>query len=122
VLKQNPQYVPALNNLATAYQQEKDPQALEYAEKAYQLAPDSPMIADTLGWILVEQGNLSRGLPLLAAAVSMAPAAAQIRYHFILGLVKAGDKEKARKELEQLLATNKQFSSLNEAKILLKQL
>ena len=38
-LKQAPAYVPALNNLATAYQQEKNPLALEYAEKAYQLAP-----------------------------------------------------------------------------------
>ncbi|SCY55669.1 hypothetical protein SAMN05216420_108138, partial [Nitrosospira sp. Nl5] len=57
-----------------------------------------------------------------AEAVSMAPKVGQIRYHFILGLVKAGEKEKARKELEQLLATDKHFSSVNEAKILLKQL
>jgi Flp pilus assembly protein TadD len=80
------------------------------------------MIADTLGWILVEQGNLTRGLPLLQKAVSLAPDAGQIRYHFAAGLAKSGDKAKARKELEELLATNKQFSSLNEAKILLKQL
>ena len=45
--------MPALNNLATAYQQEKNPLALEYAEKAYKLAPDSPAVLDTLGWILV---------------------------------------------------------------------
>ncbi len=122
VLKQNPKYVPALNNLATAYQQEKDPQALEYAEKAYQLRPDSPMILDTLGWILVEQGNTTRGLPLLQKALSLAPAAAEIRYHFILGLVKSGDKARARKELEQLLAADQNFPQSNEAKILLKQL
>lgn len=122
VLQKNPDYVPALNNLATAYQREKDPLALEYAEKAYKLTPESPEILDTLGWILVEQGNLTRGLPLLQKAASLAPDIGEIRYHFALGLVKAGDKAKARKELEQLLATGKDFPQINEAKTLLKQI
>lgn len=122
VLKQDPNYVPALNNLALAYQQEKDPHALEYAEKANQLAADSPATLDTLGWILVEQGNAARGLPLLQRAATLAPDAADIHYHFVLGLVKSGDKAKARKELEQLLAKGKNFSLIEEARALLKQL
>lgn len=123
VLKQDSKYVPALNNLAWLYQQEKDlPRALEFAEKANQLAPDSSAILDTLGWILVEQGNTARGLPLLQKAITLTPDAAGIHYHFILGLVKSGDKTKARKELEQLLATGKTFSQIEEAKSLLKQL
>ena len=119
LLRQNPKYVPALNNLATAYQQEKNPLALEYAEKAYQLGPDSPAILDTLGWILVEQGNVTRGLPLLQKANSLAPEAMEIRYHLVLGLIKSGDKVKARKELEQLLATGRNFTHINDAKALL---
>ena len=122
ILKQNPKYVPALNNLAWLYQQEKDPVALEYAEKANQLAPDSPAILDTLGWILVEQGNVTRGLPFLQKATSLAPEAAEIRYHFALGLVKSGDKAKARNELEQLLAARKNFPSIDEARTVLKQI
>jgi Tfp pilus assembly protein PilF len=122
VLQQNAKNIPALNNLAWLYQQEKDPRALEYAEKANQLAPDNPAILDTLGWMLVEQGNTNRGLPLLQKAVNVAPEVAAIRYHFVLGLVKSGDKAKARKELEQLLATGKAFSQIEEAKALLKQL
>lgn len=122
VLRQEPKYVPALNNLAWLYQQEKDPRALEYADKAYQLAGDSPAILDTLGWILVEQGNTIRGLPLLQKATSLVPEAAEIRYHFVLGLVKSGDKAKARKELEQLLASGKNFPKIEEARALLKQL
>ncbi len=122
ILRQDPKYVPALNNLATTYQQEKDPLALEYAEKAYKLAEDSPAILDTLGWILIEQDNLARGLPLLQKANSLAPEAAEIRYHLILGLVKSGDKAKARKELEQLLATRKNFTNIDEARTLLKQM
>jgi Tfp pilus assembly protein PilF len=122
ILRQSPDYVPALNNLATAYQQEKDPLALEYAEKAYKLAPDSPAILDTLGWILVEQGNVTRGLPLLQKATSLAPDMVEIRYHLALGLIKAGDKAKARRELEQLLATGKNFRHIDEVETLLKQM
>ena len=122
VLQQNAKNIPALNNLAWLYQQEKDPRALEYAEKANQLAPDNPAILDTLGWMLVEQGNITRGLPLLQKAASVAPEAVAIRYHLVLGLVKSGDKVKARKELEQILATGKTFPQVEEAKTLLKQL
>ena len=122
ILQQNPKYMPAMNNLATAYQQEKNPLALEYAEKAYQMAPDNPAIMDTLGWILIEQGNTGRGLPLLQKAVSGAPEAGEIRYHFAAGLVKAGDNAKARKELETLLSSGKSFPSREKAGTLLKQI
>jgi putative PEP-CTERM system TPR-repeat lipoprotein len=122
VLQQDPKYVPALNNLAWLYQQEQDPRALEYAEKANQLLPDNPATLDTLGWILIEQGNTSRGLPLLQRANSLEPEAANIHYHLVLGLVKSGDKGKARKELEQLLASGKNFPKIDEARTLLKQL
>ncbi|PTR15112.1 putative PEP-CTERM system TPR-repeat lipoprotein [Nitrosospira sp. Nsp2] len=122
VLQQNPKYMPAMNNLATAYQQEKNPLALEYAEKAYQIAPDNPAIMDTLGWILIEQGNTGRGLPLLQKAVSLAPDVGEIRYHFAAALAKSGDKAKARKELEALLSNGKNFPSREEARTLLKQM
>jgi putative PEP-CTERM system TPR-repeat lipoprotein len=122
VLQLDAKNVVALNNLALAFQHEKDPHALEYAEKANALIADNPAILDTLGWILVEQGNTTRGLPLLQKAASLAPAASDIRYHFVLGLVKSGEKAKARTELEQLLASGKGFSKTDEAKVLLKQL
>lgn len=122
VLQQNPKFIPAMNNLATLYQQEKNPLALEYAEKAYQIAPDSPAIMDTLGWILIEQGNTARGLPLLQKAVSLAPDVEEIRYHFAAGLVKSGDKAKARNELEKLLSSGRSFPNREEARALLKQM
>jgi putative PEP-CTERM system TPR-repeat lipoprotein len=122
ILEEHPNDVPTLNNLAWAYQQKKEPAAIEYAEKAYQQAPDSPAILDTLGWILVEQGKTDRALPLLQKAASLAPDAIVIRYHFAVGLFKSGDKTNARKELEQLLATGKSFPGINDAKELLKEL
>ena len=74
-----------LNNLAWAYQQVKDARALETAERAYKLAPDNAAIADTLGWILVEQGNTKRGIEVLQKAVTAAPKIASYRYHLARG-------------------------------------
>ncbi|HSI23342.1 MAG TPA: XrtA/PEP-CTERM system TPR-repeat protein PrsT [Methylophilaceae bacterium] len=122
ILRLNPNYVPALNNLAWLLHQQNDARALGYAEQANKLKPDNAAILDTLGWILVEQGNVARGLPLLQKAASLAPAAPVIRYHLAVGLMKSGDKAKAKKELEQLLASGKNFSQAEEARALLKKL
>lgn len=113
-----PQNPALLNNLATAYQLEKDPRALEAAEKAYKVAPANPSVLDTLGWILVEKGPNPRGLELLQKARTLVPANEEIQFHLGIGLMKAGDKAGARKELEPL-ATSKTFSKPAEAKRLL---
>jgi putative PEP-CTERM system TPR-repeat lipoprotein len=122
VLHQQPQNVGALNNLALAYREENDPRAVETAEKAFQLNAESPPVLDTLGWLLVEQGNTTRGLPMLQKASTSAPNNTEIRYHLALGLVKAGDKVKARTELQTLLAIQQPFAQKDEAKALLDKL
>lgn len=122
VLKKSPNNVLALNNLAWAYQQDKDPRALATAEQALKLAPESPAVMDTLGWILVEKGDLKRGIPVLEQASSRAPEANDIRYHLAFGLNKAGDKAKARKLIEQALANGQPFAQSDEAKEMLKQM
>jgi putative PEP-CTERM system TPR-repeat lipoprotein len=120
VLKVNPNHPVALNNLAWTYQQDKDPRALETAERALAVSPASPEIMDTLGWLLVEQGNTARALPLLQKAVGLSPQALELRYHLAVALNKSGDKLGARKELETLLADNRPFPQLDEARSLLK--
>lgn len=122
LVKRDPNNGAALNNLAWAYQQEKDPRALATAEQAYKIAANNAAVMDTLGWMLVEQGNVERGLPLLQKAVGSNPGAPEIRYHLAVGLHKSGDKKGARKELETLLAQNKPFAQLDEARSLLKTL
>ncbi|MFB9243778.1 PEP-CTERM system TPR-repeat protein PrsT [Massilia antarctica] len=121
VLKDAPAHVAALNNLAWAYQQEKDPRALKTAEKAFELGGNSAAVTDTLGWMLVEQGDTKRGLTLLQKAVALAPEAADIRFHLAAGLAKTGDKAGAKRELERVLAS-KNFAQMEEAKALAKTL
>ena len=122
VLEQNPNNPIVLNNLAWAYQQKKDPSAIDYAERAYKGAPDSPAILDTLGWILVEKGETARAVSLLQKAVSLTPEAAETRYHLAVGLQQSGDKSAARQELEHLLSSGKSFSKIEDAKKMLKDL
>jgi FimV-like protein len=122
IIKRAPNNGPALNNLAWAYQQLKDPRALATAEQAVKVAGDNPSVMDTLGWMLVEQGNTQRGLALLQKAAAAAPALPEVRYHLAVALHKSGDKTGARKELESLLAQNKPFAQQEEARSLLKTL
>lgn len=122
IVKQNPKNVAALNNLAWAYQQEKDPRALATAEQAYPLANQNPGVIDTLGWLLVEQGNMARGLPLLRKAAELAPQAIEIRYHLASALSRSGDKSGARKELAPVLAAGAAFPDIEAARALNKQL
>jgi predicted Zn-dependent protease len=111
-----------LNNLAWAYQQVGDKRALETAELAYKLKPDNAAVADTLGWMLVEQGDTKRGVELLEKAVAAAPKAPAIRYHLAQAWVKAGDKSKAKNELERLLLSDATFPERDAAMKLLNEL
>lgn len=99
-----------LNNAAWVAAQVKDPKALEYAEQASKLAPDNPTIMDTLGVILVEKGDMARGLDLLKKATEAAPKSPGIRLNYASALVKAGQKDAARKELQALQALGDKFS------------
>ena len=112
----------ALNNLAALYQQQKDPRALATAEKAYKLSPKNAATQDTLGWILVEQGQAGRGLVLLRQATAGAPASTTIRYHFAVALARAGDLAQARNILRELLGNTPKFPEAEEAKAFLLRL
>jgi len=111
-----------LNNIAWLSRKTDPKRALELAEKANSLKPDDAEIADTLGSLLLEQGANARGLELLQKAFQLAPDSPDIHYHYAAALAKAGQKEKARRELERLLESKKGFSQEADARSLLEQL
>ena len=76
---------------------------------------------DTLGWMLVEHNNLTRGVAILQKASSAAPWDADIRYHLIQALVKTQDLRAAAKEVEVLAARNRDFPELAAARKLVQK-
>ncbi len=122
VLERQPKDAVALNNVAWAMYQLKDPAALGYAQRAYDLSPSDAAIADTLAQILVEKGDLARGLEVLQKAVAAAPSNREIRYHLAQALVKSGDKAKAINQLQVVIGSGSKFPQEAEAVALLKQL
>lgn len=97
-----------LNNLAWVAGEVGDPKALSYAEKAEALAPANPDVLDTLGMLMVKQGDVAQGLGKVQKAVQLAPNKAEFRLHLAETLIKAGDKVAARKELESLAQASSQ--------------
>ncbi|MEL0210679.1 MAG: tetratricopeptide repeat protein [Novosphingobium sp.] len=72
-----------LNNMAYAQGQlGNTAKALEFAEKAWRVAPAEPAVLDTLGWLLVDTGkDRARGLRLLREAAGKAPGNTTIARH-----------------------------------------
>lgn len=122
IVEQQPSDVSAINNLALMYDQLDDLRSIDFAELAYSLAPESPAINDTLGWVLVKNGDSERAVELLKYASKNAPADSDIMYHYAVALVKTGDKNKALRILYRFVPLNGSYESKNEAELLLKKL
>jgi putative PEP-CTERM system TPR-repeat lipoprotein len=111
-----------LNNLAWLYGEKNDPKALVVAEKAYALFPRSADIADTLGWLHVQKGDVAKGVDILAKAHAMAPGRGDITYRYAAALDKKGDKTEAKVVLKKALSGQASFNERPQAEALLKQL
>ncbi|MEW9900463.1 XrtA/PEP-CTERM system TPR-repeat protein PrsT [Chitinivorax sp. PXF-14] len=122
VSKQSPNNVLVLNNLAFAYQQLKHPGALDVANQALKLAPQNPMVLDTVAMIQLDAGQTKSALDNLQKASAQQKNNLDIRYHLAQAYLKTGNKEKAKQELEAINSSGTSFSQEAEARALLKQL
>ena len=118
-LKAQPQNAQALNNLANAQLKLKDPAALQTAQAAHKIAPQNPLVIDTLGWVLFQQGQTEQALPLLRDARLRAPDNPEIRYHLAKVLFATGRKAEARDEAREALKISDRFDGAVEAQALL---
>ncbi len=122
VLESNPDNVVALNNLAWAHLESDPERALDYARRANKLAPESPEVMDTLGWVLFTQENVEEGLAYLGPARERGPQIPSIRFHYAAALKAAGELGRAQTELQELLSDFDEFPELKEAKALLAEI
>lgn len=121
VLDVEPDNPVALNNIAWVLNELGDPKALQYAERASTLAPLTPSVMDTHGWILVQHGDVTQGLALVRKASNLAPQDADIQLHLAKALLKTGDKAAAKGELQKLAAQTNPSAARAEAQEMLKK-
>lgn len=101
----DPNNAEALNNLAylLAEQGASLDEALKYAEKAVELAPDQPEYCDTLGWVLYRKGIYPSAIKYLERAEK---GVAVAKFHLAMAYAKAGDSKRSKRTLEAALRLN----------------
>ncbi len=108
VVSSEPNYGPALNNLAYVLAElgVELERARDLAERAVATQPDNPAYCDTLGWVLAKAGRREEAVAWLRKAVRMAPESPLHRYHLGLVLYEAGAIEEARAQLRRAASLN----------------
>ncbi len=122
IIKNNPDNVLALNNLAWILAEQGHKDALGYAKKAYQLKPDSPAILDTYGYILLKENQAEQSVKILQRAAELAPKSYDIQYHLAKAYYLTGNHNKAKEILTEISGDVVNFSEKENAKILFKRL
>jgi tetratricopeptide (TPR) repeat protein len=114
----------ASNNLAWFYLEDGGnlDLALQLAQSARNVLPDSPEVADTLGWIYFKKGLTDQAVRALKETVGRQPERADFNYHLGLALARNGDIRSARETLEKALRLDPKSSEAQEARTVLTQL
>ncbi|HEY8907164.1 MAG TPA: tetratricopeptide repeat protein, partial [Rhodoferax sp.] len=116
ILKLQPDDGQTWNNLALVASAQNDKAATGFAERAYALRPNDPAVIDTLGWLLLRQGQVDRGLALLRDARLRDSTDPEIRYHLAAALAKSGRSTEAREEVAQALKSGTSFEGIEDAR------
>jgi len=101
LLKDAPENIVVLNNLAWLYHEKGDERAIELARQAYELTPDNAAVADTYGWIMLKAGNNQASVPILEKAHKLQPDSEEIALHLAEAYRSVGKNSDARKVLEK---------------------
>jgi Flp pilus assembly protein TadD len=123
-LRVQPDYPAAANNLAYLMLEhgENSDVALSLAQIARQRLPNSPIIADTLGWAYYTRGAYSLAIQPLEEAVQSNPTDATSQFHLGMAYAKSGRTTQARLHLERALQLEPKFSHAEEARSVLSSL
>jgi tetratricopeptide (TPR) repeat protein len=120
----NDKDVVSLNNLAwiLAELRKKLDEALPLATKAEQIAPNSPEVLDTLGWIHYRRGAYADAEKSLSRAADKAPANGAIRYHLGMAYAGLGRKADAVSALRRAAQLDPKLAQSEKIDDLIKQL
>lgn len=105
VIAAQPRSAVAMNNLAYLCVEKLGDakQAYELAQRARELRPLDPFIADTLGWVLYRRGESQRALSLFQEAAQKLSSEPEVLFHLGLAYYALGEESAARDALTQAL-------------------
>ena len=118
LLSVNPNFAPALNNLAFIYSEHLGQldKAYDLAKKATAIAPNEPHLADTLGWIAFKKGDYGDALRALQESAAKLPDSPQIEYHVGMALYMLGQEGPARTALQKAADATADFPGKDDAR------
>src|ERR1035437_619838 len=90
----------ALNGLAYLLAENGQPdEAIKYAQKAKEVAPDDEAVDDTLGWTYFRKGMYAMAVTHLESATAKEGTALR-KYHLAMAYLRAGDPKRGRQTFE----------------------
>jgi Tfp pilus assembly protein PilF len=120
VLEEDQRNALALNNSAyilTEHANQPD-EGLKNAQLAKELAPDSPAVDDTLGWIYYRKGIYLTAVKHLESSVAKEGTAVR-KYHLGMAYLKAGDHKRGQQTIDAALKLDAKRPEAQEARRLL---
>ena len=106
------------NDLAYLYLEHgRDPNvALSLAQEAKSAMPNSPVVADTLGWAFYKVGSYEPAIAQLSLATQKLPDRVAYQYHLGMAYLGAGRLGSAAQSLQRALKIDPKFADANNAK------
>jgi cellulose synthase operon protein C len=96
--------------------------ALSMAQTARRGMPDSPNVADTLGWAYYQKGVYNTAVDLFKEAVKKSPDDPTFHYHLGLAYQKTNQPALAKEHLQRVLTIKPDYSDANDVRKALAQL
>ena len=122
----NPLFLNGLAYDLAAHSNQRD-EALAYAQKAKELAPEDPRVGDTLGWAFYQKGIYSSAVSQLESVISashgLAPGEdlARVQYHLAMAYLRTGNVNRGREVLNGALRTAPNLPEANLANQVLRE-
>ena len=114
----NPQYSPALNNLAWLYSDNLGDlnKAYDLAQRARQLLPADPSTADTLGWVLFKKGQYLSALKLFQSSADKLSGNPEVQFHIGMAHYMLGNENNSRDAFSRALNIGQDFPEQSECR------
>ncbi|HTV01346.1 MAG TPA: tetratricopeptide repeat protein [Luteitalea sp.] len=121
IVGMDPRAAVASNNLAWMYASrgEQLDRALQLAQAAKAEAPDEPEVNDTLAYVYIQKQLPALAIEPLKLAVDKVPSRPAFHYRLGLAYAQTGNKDAARKSLQQALQLQTDFPQAEDARKLL---